>query len=374
MHSHMLAIVDVPAVQPNPEADQRIAESIAKLESEMDDSFASIIKKIRIQELRNMTSEFARLVLTQVEDRMAPYDQNSNNPVFLEFDNWTDELKADFEKSVDCIRRPDGKVVELGWYPYYKKFVIHNDRVVSRNAGPLKHKKLTRKSRKYQALPSYPRKKLYKDFKDYAEQGRGFSFNESQQAYGFFINPNAIWDWYDIGGRWPCTFLVKTDCVEYSVGEHEYENLDEAFPPPEGYRWVSAARKKDIQWDAMRKYITDCVTAQFHELERCFKAKEQPVYRYVKWQEDGLYTLAGCIYRKGQTLAEHLAENDLSADWKYPVSFADIVTANGWEGEHKEFRKRHSLDGVDEILRRITDETIDNCDDEAVLVSIDYHS
>ncbi len=104
MHSHMLAIVDVPAVRPNPEADQRIAKSIAKLESEMDDSFSSIVKKIRIHELRNMTSEFARLVLTQVEDRMAPYDQNSNNPVFLEFDNWTDELKADFEKSVNIKR------------------------------------------------------------------------------------------------------------------------------------------------------------------------------------------------------------------------------------------------------------------------------
>ena len=74
-----------------------------------------------------------------------------------------------------------------------------------------------------------------------------------------------MWDWYQIGGRWPVTFLVKADCTEYSFGERSWGNYSKKYPAPEGYMWVSAARKKDICWDVMRSWypigVSDIVDA-----------------------------------------------------------------------------------------------------------------
>lgn len=374
MHYHTLAVIHVPEVQDNPEMDEFIAQNIAQLEAQVDDSFGAIIKKIRIKELKNMLSEFVRCVDAQVEDRMAPYDENTENPEFLEFEDWTDDLMTDFEKSVNCIRTPDGRLVEAWDYPFHKMFTVKDGEIYSVKAGPLKHTKKTRKSRKYKALPNYPRKKIYKDFKDYAERGRGFDYDEENQGYGYMSNPNGTWDWYVIGGRWPATFLVKADCADYAIGQHDYQDSENAIKTPEGYRWVSAARKKDIQWDKMREWTTEQVTKQYYAMKDIFETGGELPDGWYHRSKDGFYSFDGCAYLHGDTLETHLAKHDIPTEWKYPVSFCDIVSDAGWEGEYKEFKKTNSLDGVEEYLRRVTDETIDSCADDDVLVSVDYHS
>ena len=65
-------------------------------------------------------------------------------------------------------------------------------------------------------LVNYPLKKLYKTLGEYAEQYHGYVYNEEEQGYGYYSNPNAFYDWYVIGGRWPRVFLVKESCTEYS--------------------------------------------------------------------------------------------------------------------------------------------------------------
>ena len=56
--------------------------------------------------------------------------------------------------------------------------MIRNGKVFQREAGPLKHEKRTKRAKRMRALPDYPRKKLYASFADYAENGRGFSYDE----------------------------------------------------------------------------------------------------------------------------------------------------------------------------------------------------
>lgn len=58
-------------------------------------------------------------------------------------------------------------------------------------------------------IPNYPYKKLYKTFERFAEEEQCMDYNKEFDGYGYLYNPNAFWDWYQIGGRWPNLFLVK---------------------------------------------------------------------------------------------------------------------------------------------------------------------
>lgn len=207
--------------------------------------------------LMGRTTNFARQLVGEVEEVMAPYSAEPSEE-YMEFADMTEELKADYAKSVDCLKLPNGKIVECGSYPYFSKYSIVDGKVSQNKVGPLHHTRRTKQSRKIQYLPNYPRQKVYKTFEKYAEDYRGYEYNEEEKGYGFYCNPNAMWDWYQIGGRWPVTFLVKADCTEYSFGERSWGNYSKKYPAPEGYMWVSAARKKDICWDVI---IPICMAA-----------------------------------------------------------------------------------------------------------------
>lgn len=47
----------------------------------------------------------------------------------------------------------------------------------------------------------------YADINDYASQYHGYSCADGK--FGFYSNPNAKWDWYQLGGRWTGYFKVK---------------------------------------------------------------------------------------------------------------------------------------------------------------------
>lgn len=70
---------------------------------------------------------------------------------------------------------------------------------------------------------------------------------EEDGIYDYY-NPDAEWDWYEIGGRWPNSLKVKKD-AQFNMGGH-YGKMG----TPEGkgrYRWVDAAPLCEIEWDLM---------------------------------------------------------------------------------------------------------------------------
>jgi hypothetical protein len=48
----------------------------------------------------------------------------------------------------------------------------------------------------------------YKTIEEYAEGYHGYKKNE-EGSYGYTHNPNAQWDWYEVGGRWDGFFTSK---------------------------------------------------------------------------------------------------------------------------------------------------------------------
>lgn len=119
----------------------------------------------------------------------------------------------------------------------------------------------------------YPVKKLYPSLKQYAEDYCGYTYDNKNNTYGYYCNPNAFWDWYSIGGRWPFQFLVR-DTAERINGERSWGNEDAVCEAPEGYIWVCGARKRDIAWELMKEWELQHAKKRFELLAETFRSRQ----------------------------------------------------------------------------------------------------
>lgn len=372
MHFKTLVTVDIPAVAEDERKDQEIQNAIAVLEQKKAEDSENLMVQIFLEELRGKTSAFARQVDDAVMEIMKPYNAAAEDPEYIAFIDRTEELKADFAEHVPCIRLAEGKIVELCSYPYHYRYIIRDGKVYQMDAGPLHHAKRTKKAKRITALPDYPRAKLYQSFADYAENCRGCDFDEEHQAYGYYCNPNAMWDWYQVGGRWPAAFLVKDTCKEYSAGERSWCNENRKYYAPEGFRWVTAARKKDIEWQEMRAWAVKEAADRFYRLEEMFYVGRMDEGYYGEITETGIVGWGEYAYRRGETVDDYLERRGIPKGWKYPYHAGDIVDAEHWVYQEQFSSQAEDGDSPTD-WHAYLDEYIDNLDENTVLVSVDYH-
>ena len=373
MHFLTLAILEIPEVREDKELDKQIVEALKELELQKQIETKNFMLDFTIGRFQNLQSSFSRAVNDGVSELMYPYCASMEDPEYLEFEDRTEKLREEYESVVDCIKLPQGTIVEQYGDPLWGRFVVRDGKVFQRDAGSLHHEKRTKKAKRMVALPNYPRKKLYKSFEKYAEERCGFSFDEKHQGYGYYYNPNAIWDWYSIGGRWPEMFLVKDACTEYSIGERSWCNSDRKSEAPEGYRWVCAARKKDIAWDAMRDWRNQKAAERFHKLEQMFLAGKTDPDFHGEIVPDGVMHWGELVYRKGSTLEEYLEGYGIPGSWKYPVGSHDIVDEGQWLSKDDSVLDAESEKYVPVDWRSCIDGYIDDVDEDTVLVAVDYH-
>ena len=373
MHFLTLAAIEIPQIQEDKEIDSQIAETLEELKIQKQVNTKDFMLDIAIERCHNLQSAFSRAVDSGICDMMYPYCESIEDPEYLEFDDRTEKLREEYEDAVDCIRLSQGTIVEQYGDPLWGSFTVRDGKVFQRDAGPLHHEKRTKKAKRMTALPSYPRKKLYQSFEEYAEERCGFSFDEKHQGYGYYYNPNAMWDWYSIGGRWPEMFLVKDTCTEYSIGERSWCNSDRKAEAPAGYIWVCAARKKDIVWEAMRTWRNQKATERFHKLEQMFLTGKTDPDFHGKVVPEGVMSWGEMVYRKDSTLEEYLEKYGIPVDWKYPVGSHDIVDADQWLSKDDSVLDIESGNYVPIDWRNCIDEYIDDLEEDTVLVAVDYH-
>ena len=373
MHFLTLAILEIPEVREDKELDKQIVEALKELELQKQIETKNFMLDFTIGRFQNLQSSFSRAVNDGVSELMYPYCASMEDPEYLEFDDRTEKLREEYKSAVDCIKLPQGTIVEQYGDPLWGRFIIRDGKVFQRGAGPLHHEKRTKKAKRMIALSNYPRRKLYKSFEEYAEERCGFSFDEKHQGYGYYYNPNAIWDWYSIGGRWPERFLVKDSCLEYSIGETSWCNSGEKAEAPEGYLWVCAARKKDIAWEEMRNWRNQKAKERFYKLERMFLAGKTDSDFDGEIVPDGVMHWGRYVYRKGSALEEYLEEYGIPNSWKYPIGSHDIVDAGQWLSIEDSVLDPESGNYVPVDWRSCIDGHIDEMDEDAVLAAVDYH-
>ncbi len=371
MHFRSMLFVDLPETKPDPEWEKQV---LLQMEQMKANNPAKIMESalfgLYLSRVVNVQTSFGRELVPVVDQAMERFYCDTRDPRYIEFEDKTEAYRTDYEKKVDCVVMPDGTIRELDSYRIWNKFIIKDGLVYQKVAGQLKHPKRTKKAKKMKALPGYPRKKLYASFEEFVEDWGGCK-NEETGQYGEWYNPDSTYDWYQIGGRWPEMFLVKTDCVEFSYGERE--SMDDAdYPAPEGYRWVACARKKDIQWEAMRQWRNRQAEERFHELEDMYQAGGRP-NSYLKWTEEGLSRWGEQVYRKGQTLDEFLEKHGFPASRKYPISVCGIFIDETYHNEYDSTYDEELRKWIHLNWDEATDMHIDDADGDTVFVGIDYH-
>lgn len=134
---------------------------------------------------------------------------------------------------------------------------------------------------------------------------------------------------------------------------------------------MCAARKKDIQWDVMRKWENQCAIEQFQKLEAMFLSGiiDDAVHGIVN--DKGIICQGELVYRKGETLEEYLKEYGIPETWKYPLQITDVFINGTWMDESCTTNNPKSAGNDD--WQSIVAELIDEANDNTVFVGIDYH-
>lgn len=368
MHYVTLATVEIPHVKEEEEMNALIAGAADRLEAQAD---SDIIKEFFLRRLQSMRTSFSRAVSEAVGEVMDPFCENAEDPRYLEFEDYTDEVEDSYNSDTrTCVRLPEGRIIPEESLEFHSKFTLEGGIIREINAGRLHSPKRTHKAKKLTLLRDYPVRKLYPAIKDYAEE-EGYSCNEDGTQFGYMMNPNGHWDWYSIGGRWSDVFLVSDQCKEYSLGECDRAPRE----VPEGYIWVSAARKKDIEWDAMRSWRKAMAVKEYEMLKSVFKTKIIPDDTYCRILKDGVRSPSGREYLSGETEEAFLARYGLDgSDPRYPDCFYNYISGGEWfssygyGGDEKGGRDREEVwhDAVDEYIASLSDDT--------VLVIVDCHS
>lgn len=195
-------------------------------------------------------SHFTVAVITddirKVEELLEPYQENNMENVdrkYLEFYSITKQEKEKWKKeSTIRIMMPNGNLLKK----YDEKFAIkkrENKMVTTTYEIPNNCKEV-----------KIPYKVLFKTFEDYMNYMNNEK-DEEMNDYGYWENPNARWDWFCIGGRFENYLLTKKDNVDVIENDEEKDHVIKKIP--EGYKWVNAAKIKDIDFEKMQEISND---------------------------------------------------------------------------------------------------------------------
>lgn len=249
------------------------------------------------------------------EDQLIPFQENNMGTCpkeYLEFKDIEDESRKDYEKdTTNCFVSPTGEIRSMFdeefRNPEYEVFSIDNK--VEKYIPPAgwHHEDV-------------PVKTLYPTFEEYMENYCGNKKDEVLGRYGYWENPNAKWDWYQLGGRWG-GFFTNKDGEE--VDTELIENIDFKTKWAENYKLAVRV------FNHVQKFIKGTPTlTPWNEIREEEKEKG----------EDGHIERAREIYRvqpRAKALEEMQTEMRNNRE-RYSEEMHNHV---GWLSDYEDFNK-----------------------------------
>ena len=243
-----------------------------------------------------------------IDSIMAPYAEQDADEQYLEFVNTEDEeLKKYNSEGVVKVKTADGRWL-YEWDREFKGADILNPLDAPAD--------LERKEFKF--------KELFATFEEYMVEWCGQSSrDEDEGVYGYKHNPNAKWDWYQVGGRWAGFFKVK-DGVKGTVGKAGVFDNAPKFDS-------DVVRKGDIDWDNMRATLQKEASERWDKYEEALKngtlkdgdaywtygvEKDQTKEEYLMEANVSTFAIVkdGKWYQKGEMGWWGMASNEKKAD------------------------------------------------------------
>jgi hypothetical protein len=212
---------------------------------------------------------------SNVEEQLAPFNENvsEGNEEYREFEDHEKKCQKDWKSGkTDAILMPDKTYKS----PYDAQFRdkskgFSNDYVYPKGSKKVK--------------VSY--KKLYKDFDTFCEEYHGYRKNEETGNHGYWHNPNAKWDWYQVGGRWS-GFLKLKKGKNGNMGEKSWCNEKEEIPEDR----VDQAKKGDIDFDGMKSESFEKANKSYDEFEKLLAQDPEKAKNNAYW-EYGIQNVSG---------------------------------------------------------------------------------
>ncbi len=376
MHTMTLVAVDIPPINetpknPTPETVQTMMQYLLLKNAILDGTEKRFMADFYLGRMVSNMTAFSREVEKRTFELLDPYFTETENPKYIEFIDCTDEVKEEYENgSVNCFKGSNG-IIYSEYSRIGRSFTMIDGVVYQKCAGPLKHPKRTKKAKRMTALRDCPFKKIYKTWQEYAVDYVGYIYIEETDRCGYFCNPNAFFDGCTTGGRYPFAFLVKEMCNDYSHGDYPL-GIREPRMAPEGYIWVAAARKKDIEWGLMYDWYLRRSIRNYHELKNAFTTGVVDSAWCANVRKDRITTFGDVLYYKGEKLKHYLRRQGWLRKSKYHMSTGAVLLTDGtyhdaYDYEHSEDHKKKGE------WCRLIDDFIDSLDENAVLVSVDCH-
>lgn len=370
MHFSVMVPVKVPVI--TNEAIERAQAANVYLEAmaqaqenapseDKDALFDSVILKCNMQHARSVATPFAAAVDDAVAEAMEPYSQDTDNPEYLEFEDETEDLKHRYETGTTKAILYNGKY--YGRH-HFKNFRECSDGVI-REITPDGKEFLSPKARQM-TIVTVTFAELYGTFRKFANDNS--TYHKEKKAWGYYSNPNCFWDWYSIGGRWDYGLLVKEDCTDIVGGVPGVGSDGQMPPAPEGYKWTSAARKKDICIDKMTEWSIQ-VTRETYAKYLGMWNGEIPLEQYMDKKADGIYRYGHCIFDPNKSIDDVLATHDFKPETALSRIFHGYLDTLNWEPGDFGY---YECDSTDDWDSQFADFLAD-LDDDHVIVTVDCH-
>lgn len=189
-------------------------------------------------------SHFSVLVIgDQPEEQLEPFQENNCGDCpkhLLEFYDIEPKYLEKYQnETVEMVKTPEGELL-LEWN---ERFRVPG----ALGTGGFGGSNPTHKVPDYCEIVEVQFTELYETFDDYMSDWCGHSKRDPEKGkYGYWENPNAKWDWYQLGGRWTGYFKLKEN-AEGKVGDYSLVSKKRAS---DGY--ADQAYKKDIDFESMR--------------------------------------------------------------------------------------------------------------------------
>ncbi len=264
---------------------------------------------------------------TSVEDVLysilAPYDEGTDNPGYLEFYDETDEATREYQtKTSIMVKYPDGRIISCYDKEFENRFVLHEHTILERFDKEHGGNRETEASRQLELIPDYPVSKRF-SFVQYCRDYCGYTATLGGR-WGYFSNPNAKWDWFTIGGRFSGRLLAKRHA------DWVLESADHNSDSDGGNRFTNGAQMKDIDWERMRQLRLESAKAQFGTLSKAFQKKDtSKLAPLAAITEEGIAGWCEMLYYKGETLEDYLKRKGVSSEHPYPIDCYAFVNTNG---------------------------------------------
>lgn len=283
-----------------------------------------------------------------VEELLAPYQENNMGDCptqYLKFVSATESERERYETgSVELVCLHDGSYM-YPWDEYgLKEMFSHTTFNDGKDHSILykeKNEYLIRNSRDFilgnvqivfhlgekgAKLQMVPYKKIYPTLQDYVKEYIKAPWNEEKRDYGYWKNPNAKWDWWQVGGSWN-KFLKSFSgerCDEAKVADIDFEIDFHIYN--RNLRWwevvveESPLREGEKESDFFHIYKKEYLLNKYKNKETYAKVQSS-VITYAVVMPDGKW------YQKGNMgwfgIGSETAEESYDWDMHFKETFID---------------------------------------------------